>query len=139
MSSPEGLITTRQPCTCPVRSVLSQRESQIWRSSCGPQALLRVQPLDEEKPKPKPRKKKVGRPAFIARNIDHPFFKNLSNVEAVEYLKGKPIGEVVIRPSSKGVTTLADDQVRENTISHYDVIEEKPGVGTLPTSRSALR
>ena len=65
----------------------------------------------------------MGRPAFIARNIDHPLFKNLSNVEAVEYLKGKPIGEVVIRPSSKGVTHVADIKFGEDTISHYDVIE----------------
>lgn len=44
---------------------------------------------------------------FIKRNIDHPLFKNFNNEESLEYFKDKPVGECIIRPSSKGTSTLA--------------------------------
>jgi hypothetical protein len=35
------------------------------------------------------------------RTIDHPNFKNISMVEAVQYLLERPKGEAIFRPSTK--------------------------------------
>mmetsp|Transcript_9073 Transcript_9073/g.33463 ORF Transcript_9073/g.33463 Transcript_9073/m.33463 type:complete len:1362 (-) Transcript_9073:4213-8298(-) len=44
---------------------------------------------------------------LFKRNITHPYFKNFDFKQAQEYLSTKPVGECVIRPSSKGLNHLS--------------------------------
>lgn len=52
---------------------------------------------------------------FLRRKINHPLFKNMNGKEATEFLADKTRGELVIRPSNRGVdhltvtVKLADD------------------------------
>lgn len=58
------------------------------------------------------------------RVVKHPNFKPYNSVQAEEYLGSKPIGEVVIRPSSKGNDHLAVTwKVADNVYQHLDVLE----------------
>ena len=44
---------------------------------------------------------------FIARNIKHPSFKNVDVQEATRLLEAAEFGEIVMRPSSKGLMNLS--------------------------------
>ncbi|CAG9949650.1 unnamed protein product [Clonostachys rosea f. rosea IK726] len=58
------------------------------------------------------------------RVVKHPNFKPYNSVQAEEYLGSKPIGEVIIRPSSKGNDHLAVTwKVADNVYQHIDVLE----------------
>eukprot|EP01119_Soliformovum_irregulare_P007094 TRINITY_DN1949_c0_g1_i1.p1 TRINITY_DN1949_c0_g1~~TRINITY_DN1949_c0_g1_i1.p1 ORF type:complete len:1550 (+),score=544.67 TRINITY_DN1949_c0_g1_i1:1495-6144(+) len=57
--------------------------------------------LHEDYTQPKKKKIQKKKP-FLNRLIEHPFFQNVTRQQAEEYLKDKPIGEVVIRPGSRG-------------------------------------
>jgi transcription elongation factor SPT6 len=114
-------------------SALSAEESARWELQAWQhKRYYSFTPLDGEKPKPKPRKKKQNENrGFIARNIDHPLFQNVSFQGAQKFLLGKDIGEVVLRPSSKGVAMLSMTlKFSNDSYVHYDIKEgAKPGVG----------
>lgn len=44
---------------------------------------------------------------YSARRINHPKFKHMSMKAAVEYIQQQPLGDFVIRPSSKGGNYLS--------------------------------
>ena len=114
-------------------SVLSAEESARWEQQAWQhKRYYSFVPLDGERPKPKPRRKKANENrGFIARNIDHPLFQNVSFQGAQKFLLGKEIGEVVLRPSSKGVSMLSMTlKFSDESYVHYDIKEgAKTGVG----------
>ncbi len=62
---------------------------------------------------------------YIGRNIDHPYFRNISLVKCIDYLKDKPIGQFLFRPSYLGYGYLTLTwKVYNNIYSHKDIIEE---------------
>eukprot|EP01027_Heterolobosea_sp_BB2_P000897 GEZU01001346.1.p1 GENE.GEZU01001346.1~~GEZU01001346.1.p1 ORF type:complete len:821 (-),score=229.51 GEZU01001346.1:22-2382(-) len=67
---------------------------------------LRMMRQDSEAQKKKAEKKKDARRLKHHRIIKHPDFHNFTHMEAMEFLKDKPEGDVVIRPSSKAADHL---------------------------------
>ncbi|KAH0423715.1 transcription elongation factor spt6, partial [Aureobasidium melanogenum] len=64
---------------------------------------------------------KTGR---AQRVIKHPLFRPFNSAQAEEYLGSQAQGDVVIRPSSKGLDHLAVTwKVSENVFQHIDVLE----------------
>ncbi|KAH7412051.1 SH2 domain-containing protein [Phaeosphaeria sp. MPI-PUGE-AT-0046c] len=62
-----------------------------------------------------------GRPNRV---INHPLFFSFSAMQAEEYLGSKEVGELVIRPSSKGLDHLVVTwKVGNNSYQHLDVLE----------------
>lgn len=58
------------------------------------------------------------------RVVKHPNFKPFNSIQAEEYLGSQPLGEVIIRPSSKGNDHLAVTwKVADNVYQHIDVLE----------------
>ena len=58
------------------------------------------------------------------RVIKHPLFKPFNGLQAEEYLGGQPIGELVVRPSSKGNDHLTITwKVADGVYQHIDVLE----------------
>lgn len=58
------------------------------------------------------------------RVVKHPNFKPFNSIQAEEYLGSQALGEVVIRPSSKGNDHLAITwKVADNVYQHIDVLE----------------
>jgi transcription elongation factor SPT6 len=58
------------------------------------------------------------------RVIKHPLFKPFNSAQAQEYLGSQSCGDVVIRPSSKGLDHLAVTwKVSDNIYQHIDVLE----------------
>ncbi|KEY63806.1 hypothetical protein S7711_09516 [Stachybotrys chartarum IBT 7711] len=58
------------------------------------------------------------------RVVKHPNFKPYNATQAEEYLGSQPIGEVIIRPSSKGNDHLAITwKVADNVYQHIDILE----------------
>ena len=114
-------------------SVLSVEESARWEHQAWQhKRYYSFDVLDGERPKPKPKKKKQNENrGFIARNIDHPLFQNVSFQGAQKFLLDKEIGEVVLRPSSKGVSQLSMTlKFSDESYVHYDIREgAKAGVG----------
>ncbi|KAF2792685.1 transcription elongation factor spt6 [Melanomma pulvis-pyrius CBS 109.77] len=63
----------------------------------------------------------TGRPNRV---VNHPLFFSFNSAQAEEYLGSKEPGEVVIRPSSKGLDHLAVTwKVADNSYQHIDVLE----------------
>jgi transcription elongation factor SPT6 len=63
----------------------------------------------------------TGRPNRV---VNHPLFFQFNAAQAEEYLGSKEPGDVVIRPSSKGLDHLAITwKVAENIFQHIDVLE----------------
>ena len=63
----------------------------------------------------------AGRPNRV---VNHPLFFSFNAAQAEEYLGSKEPGEVVIRPSSKGLDHLAVTwKVADNSYQHIDVLE----------------
>jgi len=62
---------------------------------------------------------------YIPRNISHNKFKNVTYKRALELLKDEKIGEVIIRPSSKGEDHLTLTwKFADNCLVHLDLREE---------------
>lgn len=58
------------------------------------------------------------------RVVKHPNFKPFNSVQAEEFLGSQPLGEVIVRPSSKGNDHLAITwKVADNVYQHIDVLE----------------
>ncbi|KAG0052609.1 Transcription elongation factor spt6 [Gryganskiella cystojenkinii] len=69
-------------------------------------------------------KTKVSKQNFVHRKINHPMFKNLMADEAIKYLSEKAQGELVIRPSTKGVDHLTvTAKIADGVYKHYDIVE----------------
>ncbi|KAF2707850.1 transcription elongation factor Spt6 [Pleomassaria siparia CBS 279.74] len=63
----------------------------------------------------------TGRPNRV---VNHPLFFSFNSAQAEEYLGGKEPGDVIIRPSSKGLDHLAVTwKVADNSYQHIDVLE----------------
>ncbi|KAK3360206.1 SH2 domain-containing protein [Lasiosphaeria hispida] len=76
---------------------------------------------DQDKEELREKDKVTGR---TQRVIKHPLFKPFNSTQAEEYLGGQPLGEVVIRPSSKGNDHLAVTwKVADGVYQHVDVLE----------------
>lgn len=60
----------------------------------------------------------------VQRVIKHPQFKPFSSLEAEQYLGSQPVGDLVIRPSSKGNDHLTVTwKVADGVFQHIDVLE----------------
>jgi transcription elongation factor SPT6 len=72
----------------------------------------------------------TGRPNRV---VNHPLFFSFSAMQAEEYLGTKEVGELVIRPSSKGFDHLVVTwKVGNNAYQHLDILEmNKPNQFTL--------
>ena len=58
------------------------------------------------------------------RVVKHPLFKPFNSIQAEEYLGSQARGDLVIRPSSKGLDHLAVTwKVSDNIYQHIDVLE----------------
>ncbi|KAJ2691590.1 Transcription elongation factor spt6, partial [Coemansia spiralis] len=70
------------------------------------------------------------------RTVPHPLFKPLNGREAEQYLAGRPRGDCVIRPSSRGIDHIAITwKVADGLFQHIDVKEDgKAHEGALGTS-----
>lgn len=63
---------------------------------------------------------------YQLRRIDHPLYHNVSFQSAMKLLEDQPAGEVVIRPSSKGVDHLTVSyKVTGTAVAHIDVKEDE--------------
>lgn len=70
-------------------------------------------------------KKKQNRQTYVKRVIVHPSFHNISYKEAEKLLSTMDQGDVIIRPSSKGVDHLTVTwKVYEGILQHIDVKEQ---------------
>ncbi|KAH7314514.1 hypothetical protein KP509_21G005900 [Ceratopteris richardii] len=64
------------------------------------------------------------RKSFKPRMIVHPQFQNISMSDAIESLTEKDVGEIIIRPSSKGPTHLSITlKFYDGVYTHIDVLE----------------
>lgn len=72
------------------------------------------------------RKKGLKSRRFIPRNVTHPLFRNVSNQDAIQYLKANERETVVIRPSTQGADHLTLTwKMGDETFVHYDIKESK--------------
>lgn len=61
---------------------------------------------------------------FIQRNIKHPLFKNVDVMEAQKLLMEAEVGEVLLRPSSRGLMNLSlTMKFGEAVYAHMDIKE----------------
>ncbi|KAF9581645.1 Transcription elongation factor spt6, partial [Lunasporangiospora selenospora] len=61
---------------------------------------------------------------FVPRKVNHPLFRNMNADEAVEFLKDKHRGELVIRPSTKGADHLTITvKLADDLFKHFDILE----------------
>ncbi|KAI8347945.1 SH2 domain-containing protein [Mortierella sp. GBAus27b] len=61
---------------------------------------------------------------FLPRKVTHPLFKNMTSGEAVKYLSDKNRGDLVIRPSTRGVDHLSVTvKLGEDIYHHFDILE----------------
>jgi len=114
-------------------TTLKPAETALWEEHMhagerNPYYTMEVQPGEVVPKKTIANAKK--KPAFTPRNIDHPYFQNIEPVAAQEKLKGADIGEVIIRPSSKGVRNLSCTmKIYEDVYKHIDIREGNKGTG----------
>ena len=70
-------------------------------------------------------KKQQKKSGFVKRVVAHPSFRNIDYLTCEKELEGMEQGEVIIRPSSKGVDHLTVSwKVGEGVVQHVDVKEE---------------
>ncbi|KAF9363497.1 Transcription elongation factor spt6 [Mortierella sp. NVP85] len=61
---------------------------------------------------------------FLPRKVTHPLFKNMTSGEAISYLSDKSRGDLVIRPSTRGVDHLSVTvKLGEDIYHHFDILE----------------
>jgi len=70
---------------------------------------------------------------FIPRSIKHPLFMNVSRAEAETLLMDRGVGDIIFRPSSKGVNFLTITwKVLDDVYFHEEIAEmQKPNPSTL--------
>ena len=106
----------------------SDLRSDQWENSIL-EELTSLEPyllLEKEETSSKPQlKKKSSKPKIITRRIDHPLFQNVTAQEAEKYLESKDKGEIVIRPSSRGLNYLTLTwKFYDNIYVHINIKEE---------------
>ncbi|KAF2202531.1 transcription elongation factor Spt6 [Delitschia confertaspora ATCC 74209] len=80
-----------------------------------------AQEAEDKQAEQRQKEKVTGRPHRV---VNHPLFFPFNATQAEEYLGTKEPGEVVIRPSSKGLDHLAVTwKVADNSYQHIDVLE----------------
>ncbi len=91
---------------------------------------LNIEPMETDD---KLGSKKKAKPRLFTRKIDHPLFRNLSCQDAEKELQDKEIGELIIRPSSRGYNYLTISwKCYKGVYSHITITEEdKPNARTL--------
>lgn len=104
---------------------VSLREDQVSRPYRRPFDHMRQEWDDAQEEKDKEdmqQKTQVGGRAM--RVIKHPLFRVFNSAQAEEYLGSQARGDVVIRPSSKGIDHLAVTwKVSDGIYQHIDVLE----------------
>lgn len=80
--------------------------------------------------------KKRNKPEATKRAISHPYFKNITYLEAENELENAESGELLFRPSSKGLDHITLTFKFHDEYAHIDVIEKsKPGDNPLGLGR----
>eukprot|EP00741_Cyanophora_paradoxa_P009215 tig00001486_g8925.t1 len=95
-------------------------EGKPYDSRLDIQSIVPPPPsADEEK------KKGAGKEKYLKRSIQHPLFQNVARSQAERTLEGREVGDMVIRPSSKGADHLAITwKMAPNCYRHVDIQEE---------------
>ncbi|KAK3809752.1 MAG: SH2 domain-containing protein, partial [Linnemannia gamsii] len=63
---------------------------------------------------------------FVPRKINHPLFKNIASEAAIKYLSSRHRGELVIRPSHRGVDHLIITvKIADGIYKHFDILEHQ--------------
>jgi len=76
---------------------------------------------------------------YIPRRINHPRFKNMSLLNAQEYLNDREVGDFVIRPSSKGLDHLNITwKLANEKIVHLDIKEGIKGPNDMISKHLTL-
>ncbi|KAI1316773.1 Transcription elongation factor spt6 [Mortierella claussenii] len=107
-------------------SDLSCKESELRQGD----TKLRMLPVDrmfdqfEEEKALSTVKTSVKKNTFLPRKINHPLFKNINGEEAKQFLSDKSRGELVIRPSTRGVDHLSVTvKLAEGLYKIFDILE----------------
>ena len=80
--------------------------------------------------------KKRNKPEATKRAISHPYFKNITYLEAENELDNAESGELLFRPSSKGLDHITLTFKFHDEYAHIDVVEkDKPGDNPLGLGR----
>ncbi|EAL71329.1 SH2 domain-containing protein [Dictyostelium discoideum AX4] len=92
--------------------------------------------LEEVAPPVEQTKRKPKRERRIKRTVVHPLWHDFSCLEAETYLSDKPIGDVLLRPSSKGHDHItATFKFADSIFLHHDIKEaDKPNAVSLGKS-----
>jgi transcription elongation factor SPT6 len=106
---------------------LSFREDMLRRAYAKPSSdrLLgewdSAQEAEDQKIARQEKESKSGRPHRV---VKHPLFRPFNSMQAEEYLGSRPPGDLVIRPSSRGLDHLAITwKVADLVFQHIDVLE----------------
>ncbi|KAG0252718.1 Transcription elongation factor spt6 [Mortierella polycephala] len=106
---------------------LSCKESELRHGDMK----LRMLPIDrmfdqfEEDKARNQVKTSVKKNTFLPRKITHPLFKNMNAEQAIQYLSDKNRGELVIRPSTRGVNHLSVTvKLADDLYKHFDILEQ---------------
>ncbi|CAO3569079.1 unnamed protein product [Mortierella alpina] len=66
----------------------------------------------------------VKKSNFLPRKVTHPLFKNVNAEAATKYLQDKSRGDLVIRPSTRGVDHLTVTvKLADDLYKHFDILE----------------
>ena len=114
-------------------SALHHDETAKWEQHLHYTEMNGYYSLDkrpEETRVKKPKAKKDKRPPFVPRNIDHPNFQNIAPQPAMDQLETGDIGEVIIRPSTRGTSNVSCTmKVYDGVFAHFNIKETKKGSG----------
>ncbi|KAI7822717.1 SH2 domain-containing protein [Gamsiella multidivaricata] len=105
---------------------LSCKESELRHGDTKLRMLPKDRMFDqfEEEKAMNQIKTSVKKSNFLPRKITHPLFKNVNAEEAVQYLSDKSRGELVIRPSNRGVDHLSVTvKLADDLYKHFDILE----------------
>eukprot|EP01132_Coremiostelium_polycephalum_P010934 gene10934-13392_t len=109
----------------------------LKKNGSNPYLVLGELPASSSKPSTEKRKVPVKKLVKkVKRVVIHPLWHSFTCLEAEKYLNDKPIGEAVLRPSSKGFDHITVTfKFWENIILHHDIKEsDKPNAVSLGKS-----
>ncbi|KAJ3433139.1 transcription elongation factor spt6 [Anaeramoeba flamelloides] len=119
--SPRAIIDTElQSATTFIQPILPYQDGYYDKKQEMESFIKRLEPMKKE-------------PAYISRVIVHPNFFNINHQDAIEKLEKGKQGDVVFRPSLKGIDHLTISwKFAESMILHHDIVEEqKPSTISL--------
>ncbi|ORX62353.1 transcription elongation factor Spt6 [Hesseltinella vesiculosa] len=140
VGSVEEVLSVDQTLNCKIERV--DKERYLVELSCkesdtkpGSDTELRALPKDEYYDKEgedryiSERHKQQKKRERNNRTVNHPLFQQLRAKEAEDYLDSRLIGDLVIRPSSRGQSHMVITwKVADGVFQHIDVVEEKPNI-----------